>query len=111
MLEMGLLDEVDGLLNSGYGMDLPSMSSIGYRELALHLRGALTFEEATQRIKYETHRFARQQYSWFRLSDERIHWLETGKDAYSSAEALVARFIKANVDCGKMSSERQDEVQ
>ena len=27
-------------------------------------------------MKYETHRLARHQYAWFRLSDSRIHWFD-----------------------------------
>ena len=111
MLEMGLLDEVDGLLSSGYESDLPSMSGMGYKELALHLRGEITLEEATQRIKYETHRFARRQYPWFRLSDERIHWLEAGAEVNILAEALVKEFIRAGSGCDKIVSTRQDEGQ
>ena len=110
MLEMGLLDEVQGILGNGYDTDLPSMSSIGYREIALHLRGELTLEEATQRIKYETHRFARRQYAWFRLSDERIHWLETGTELAGQAKALVEGFLRADINCGKIASTRQDKV-
>ena len=76
MMEQGLIEEVQGLLDKGYSSDLPSMSSMGYKEMAAHLRGDLSTEEAIQRMKYSTHRFVRRQYTWFRLTDPRVHWLD-----------------------------------
>ena len=71
----GWLDEVRQLRERGYGMQHAALSGLGYGELMRHLDGELPLDEAVQRIKYRTHRYARQQYNWFRLSDERIRWL------------------------------------
>ncbi len=76
MMATGLLDEVQGLIERGYGRHLPSMSGIGYRQLCQHLAGELTLDEATERVKTATHRLARMQATWFRRDDERIHWLD-----------------------------------
>ena len=76
MIEQGLVDEVESLLNMGYTVDLPAMSAIGYREISQFIRGDITLDAAIQQMKYQTHRFARSQYSWFRLKDARIKWLD-----------------------------------
>ena len=76
MLKQGFLDEVRCLLDRGYPTSLPAMSGVGYQELAAHLSGELTLEEAVQRIKFRTHGVARRQYNWFRLEDTRIQWLQ-----------------------------------
>lgn len=76
MLAQGLVDEVRWLRAQGYSDDLPSMSGLGYRQMAQHLRGEISLEEAVALIKRHTRRFVRQQYNWFRLSDERIRWLD-----------------------------------
>jgi tRNA dimethylallyltransferase len=83
MIASGWVDEVRRILDMGYGPELPSMSSFGYGELVQHLRGEISIDEAIQRIKFKTHRFARQQYNWFRLNDERIKWFDAshGHDA------------------------------
>lgn len=73
MMEAGLLDEVRWLADR-YSWDLPAMSGIGYRQLGRHLRGEIALEAAVQRIKYDTHRYARQQYTWFSLEDASIRW-------------------------------------
>lgn len=71
----GWLDEVRDLRRRGYGMRHAALSGLGYGELMRHLDGELSLDEAVQRIKYRTHRYARQQYNWFRLTDKRIRWL------------------------------------
>ncbi len=76
MLAAGLVDEVRSLNAAGYGCDLPSMASIGYRQVCAHLRGDLSLAEATAQIKTETHRLARMQHTWFRAADPRIRWLD-----------------------------------
>ncbi len=89
MMQAGWVEEVRGLLDQGYHLDLPSMSSVGYRELARHLAGETTQEEAVERIKGRTHRFARQQYNWFRLDDERIHWFRSTREGTAEAVEMV----------------------
>ena len=76
MLAAGWVDEVRGLLDSGYGPELPSMSSLGYREIADHLRGRLSLEEAADTVRRGTRRFARRQRAWFKPADARIRWFD-----------------------------------
>jgi tRNA dimethylallyltransferase len=88
MMEAGLVDEVRGLLATGYDRELPSMSGIGYREVCQHLAGELDLRTAVARIKTATHRLARQQATWFRGDDERIRWI-TADEAIPEAMRLV----------------------
>ena len=76
MIERGLVEEVRKLVTMGYDFNLPAMSGIGYKQIGMFLRGELTLETAVQQIKFETHRFVRHQYNWFRLSDSRIQWFD-----------------------------------
>lgn len=76
MMSQGLLNEVVRLRDAGFGGELPSLSGLGYRQLLTHLAGETTLPEAIERIKFETHRFARQQATWFRADDPRIAWFE-----------------------------------
>jgi tRNA dimethylallyltransferase len=66
MIAAGLVDEVRELVERGYGWELPAMSSLGYREFQPYFAGDTTLEEAIQRLKYDTHAFARRQANWFR---------------------------------------------
>jgi tRNA A37 N6-isopentenylltransferase MiaA len=51
-------------------------------------------EEAVQRIKYDTHRFARHQYAWFRPGDESINWFDVKDEAsnYDNIQQLIASY-------------------
>ena len=89
MIEAGWTDEIGRLLSDGVTPEHPSMGSVGYRDLATHLAGELALDDAIRNAKTATHRFARHQYAWFRLSDTRVHWLEVGDDVESLAVALV----------------------
>ncbi|MBI2851933.1 MAG: tRNA (adenosine(37)-N6)-dimethylallyltransferase MiaA [Chloroflexi bacterium] len=93
MIEHDLIDEVAKLVDMGYGLDLPSTSGIGYKEIARYLGGELSLESAIEKIKLETHRVARHQYAWFRLSDKRIRWFDIGKDAYDEIRQVVGWFV------------------
>lgn len=100
MMAEGLLDEVRRLHEEeGYGRRLPSMSGIGYRQLIAYLHGEISLDEAVQRIKFETHRFARQQNTWFRRDDARIHWFDAGQDGVETAVAsFVEDWIKNRIE-------------
>ena len=93
MIEQGLVKEVEKLVNMGYGFNLPAMSGIGYKQIGMFLGGELTLDAAIQRIKFATHRFVRQQYNWFRLSDNRIKWFDIGGGVETEITAQVAGFI------------------
>lgn len=86
MVKAGWIDEVKNLLDMGYSRELPALSSLGYSEIIGYLDNNISLDEAVQRIKFRTHRFARRQYAWFKLSDERIRWFDvaTGLDAVES---------------------------
>lgn len=79
MIGHGFIDEVKKLMKMGYSLTLPSMSSIGYREIGQYLQDKMTLEEAIYKIKTGTHRFIRHQYAWFRINDERIKWFDAEK--------------------------------
>ncbi len=93
MIKQGLVTEVKQLVNMGYNFNLPAMSGIGYRQIGMFLRGELTLETAIQQIKFETHRFVRHRYAWFRLKDDRIKWFDIQDRAEPEIIALVAKFM------------------
>jgi tRNA dimethylallyltransferase len=93
MMNKGLLTEVEGLAARGYRFDLPSMSGLGYKQLGGFLQGKTDLPAAIQQIKFDTHRFARHQYNWFRPRDQRIHWFESGKGMKQAIRSLVQKFV------------------
>jgi tRNA dimethylallyltransferase len=95
MISCGFIEEVQKLLKLGYSYDLPSMYSLGYREISQYLRGELKKEEACQKIKFETHRFARSQYTWFRSADKRITWFNLDNDVSDKINYTIRTFLSS----------------
>ena len=75
MFEAGFVAEVERLLAEGLAEGRTAGRAIGYREVAAHLAGELSLEEARERTVVATRRFARRQDSWFR-KDPRIVWVD-----------------------------------
>lgn len=74
MIANGLVEETRRL-HARYDPALPALSSLGYREIGAYLRGELPFAAAVERIKLETHRYVRQQETFFRKMPA-LQWME-----------------------------------
>ena len=89
MIAAGFVAEVRGLLDMGYDRALPSMSGLGYLEIAGHLLDDTPLEVAIERTKFSTHEFIRQQDVWFRGHDNGILWHNVANlDADALAQML-----------------------
>jgi len=66
MVQNGALDEVRAMEARGLDPSLPALKAVGYRELAAHLRGETTLDEALDAARQETRRYAKRQMTWFR---------------------------------------------
>ncbi len=74
MIQAGLVEEVQGLLNRGFSPELSSMRGLGYKEIVEYLTGKSSLAQAVDTLKRNTRRFAKRQMTWFRR-DKRIKWL------------------------------------
>ncbi len=73
MIEKGLVDEVKGLLNSGYNLSKTARQGLGYKEIIDYLEGEYALDEAVRLLKRNTRRFAKRQLTWFKRDDS-INW-------------------------------------
>jgi len=90
MIEEGLIQEVQKLLDMGYHEDLVSLQGLGYKEIIKYLKGEYTLEEAIDILKRDSRRFAKRQLTWFRR-DERIIWIDIND--YKDSNHLVEHII------------------
>ena len=74
MLAKGFVNEVRMLLDMGVAPNATSMQAIGYKELAAALRGGCGMDDAVEKIKMESRRYAKRQLTWLRR-DKEINWL------------------------------------
>ena len=70
MMADGLLNEVRSLLPH---RGANALNTVGYKELFDYLDGRWSLDEAVERIKGNTRRYARKQLTWFKR-DEQVRW-------------------------------------
>lgn len=70
MMTDGLLDEVQSLQSKRTNN---ALNTVGYKEMFTYLDGTWSLEEAVERIKGNTRRYARKQLTWFKR-DEDMRW-------------------------------------
>jgi tRNA dimethylallyltransferase len=94
----GLRVEVERLLARGYDPSLPSLQSIGYREFARVVRGALDPAEALRLMQRDTVRYAKRQWTWF-AREPGIEWIDVEKagGAEGAAELIASALARGGV--------------
>ena len=75
MIDAGLETEVRSLLSEGLlSADSTAGQAIGYKEMLGYIAGEYTLEDAIEKIKLGTRRYAKRQLTWLRRNPE-INWL------------------------------------
>ena len=92
MIAAGLIDEVRTMMAAGTNSLAAGLSTIGYREIAMYLRGEITLESAVERAKRESRRLAKRQLTWFR-ADPATVWIDP-RDGIGRAAQLLEDFFK-----------------
>jgi len=108
MVKAGLIEEVkkvikmieDAVAPSPHlsVSSFPSVQAIGYKEIALHLRGEIPLAESVRLIKKASRRYAKRQFTWFR-KEENIHWFDiTGitdhHEVLNTIHPVLARMLR-----------------
>ncbi|MFO7593965.1 MAG: tRNA (adenosine(37)-N6)-dimethylallyltransferase MiaA [Pseudomonadota bacterium] len=77
MLQQGLVEEVEALYRRGdLGPELPSIRSVGYRQVWQYLAGELSREELSEKGIVATRQLAKRQFTWLR-SEQNLRWFAT----------------------------------
>lgn len=76
MMNNGLLKEAEGLYKN---RDVNALNTVGYKELFEYFDGRWPLDEAVERIKGNTRRYARKQLTWYK-KDEQIRWFHPDQE-------------------------------
>ncbi|MBI2985709.1 MAG: tRNA (adenosine(37)-N6)-dimethylallyltransferase MiaA [Deltaproteobacteria bacterium] len=79
MIAKDFVEEVKGLMERGYGLDLKPMQSVGYRHTGLYLAGEVSLEEALSLMQRDTRHLAKRQLTWFR-ADKEVRWFHPERE-------------------------------
>ena len=103
MVEDGLVEEVEKLLEQGFREGVTAPQAIGYKEIVRVLDGASSLEEAIRDIKTATCRYAKRQRTWFR-KDKRIRWIDA--NGYDLDAMLDEALVEIEGETGGMQRRR-----
>lgn len=96
MIKDGLLEEVRGLMRSGYlAEDGTAAQAIGYKEIISALRLGTPIEDAVSKIKQATRNYAKRQLTWFRHDESAIRIFADREDGtLKPADTLVSECLQ-----------------
>lgn len=80
MIEDGLVEEINSLLDKGISFDNQCMQAIGYKEFKDYFENKKSLEECIIQIKTNSHHFAKRQYTFFN-NQMNIEWFEDKEEA------------------------------
>ncbi|MBX3394145.1 MAG: tRNA (adenosine(37)-N6)-dimethylallyltransferase MiaA [Phycisphaerae bacterium] len=92
MIETGLVEEVRSLLSEPPGLSEQARQAVGYAEIIAYLAGAMSLEDAVERIKINTRRLAKHQRTWFRKFPM-TEWVDAAGDDTGAIANQIAEVI------------------
>ena len=92
MLEMGLMEEIRSLLDSGIPEKCTAMQAIGYKEFVNALEGREPLSQAAEEVKKASRHYAKRQLTWFRRNPA-VRWLvrsgDDDREILTSARQII----------------------
>lgn len=93
MIQQGMLQEVQTLLQKGYNLEQPALKGLGYRHLIGYIQGRVGWDEAVRLWKRDTRRFAKRQITWFR-KEPGIHWINASQGSENTTQLAYALLME-----------------
>ncbi len=91
LMEAGLLDEINRLMDMGLTQENISMKGIGYKELFDYIEGKYSLDEAVETVRKNTRHYAKRQLTWFRRYDK-MKWFNISE--YENDDIAVKEIIE-----------------
>lgn len=93
-IELGMIEEVKGLLDAGVSEEYMIKLGLEYKFITQYLRGDYSsLEEMKELLATAIKQFAKRQMIWFRR-DPSIHWLDMTADPVGEACAIIDQFLE-----------------
>ncbi len=96
MMEEGLFEEVRTLWEQDMLLpDTTAAQAIGYKEIVEHLRGECSLDEAVEKIKLSSRRYAKRQLTWFRHErDAKTLFVDKPEGGMKDSDALLSEALE-----------------
>ena len=80
MINHGLLDEIQGLLDQGYTFDDPGLRGIGYKEFRPYFEQKSDCNQCKETVKIHSYQFAKRQRTFFRHQFDKLIQIDPFED-------------------------------
>ena len=87
MIEQGLIEEVK-MIYKRYNKFPTAMQGLGYKEIVQYIEGKVSIDEAIEKIKMETRRYAKRQLTWFKKNKQTI-WLNGQESIQNNIKIIL----------------------
>lgn len=74
MMEEGLIEETQAVLQKGFAEDSPGLSGLGYPRVTAFLKNEISKDKALQLLIQDTRQYAKRQRTWFRHQMKGLEW-------------------------------------
>ena len=91
-LQEGMVEEIQGLLDSGIPAEDLIYYGLEYKFVTEYLIGRTTYDEMFSRLEIAIHQFAKRQMTWFRGMERRgfkIHWIDAALPMDEKIETIM----------------------
>lgn len=98
-LKSGMIEEVEGLVQSGISYEKLDFFGLEYRYISLYLKGSLNYNDMYQKLNSAIHSFAKRQMTWFRKMEKEgvdIHWIN-GPDVKEAEKIIRELYFKEKI--------------
>lgn len=96
-LKTGMIDEVQGLLNSGVKPEQLTFYGLEYKWVTDYLEGKLAYNEMFRRLNTAIHQFSKRQMTWFRRMEKQgfeINWIDGNLGLYEKIAFILNKLPK-----------------
>lgn len=91
MIKDGLLEEAKFLFNK-YPQSKQLRTTIGYKEFINYFNQTQTIEEVIEKIKQNSRRFAKRQYTWFN-NKMNVKWFDTNYEDFNKTIKQIEKYL------------------
>lgn len=96
-LDVGMIDEVKALINSGVNPEDLIYYGLEYKFITQHVIGQLSYDEMVTQLEIAIHQFAKRQMTWFRGMEKRrgfkVDWIPWNLDKDEFAETVINKLV------------------
>lgn len=99
MIQNGLVEETQHILELGYSPDIQALQTVGYKQVLQYLDGKISIDQMIKDFKTATRRYAKRQITWLRRWPF-LHWLNRHENSEETLVQAIQQQVAAELNKG-----------